>query len=181
VTGEIWKPIPGFVDSYEVSNLGMVRSLDRVVECLNRWGSISRKHLKGRILKPATNEGRHLFVSLGRGNQEFIHRLVLSAFVRPCGEGEECRHLDGNPANNRLENLAWGTRLENMADRKILGEENPPRGERSARATLTEAKVRHIRREMRSGRSYADIGREIGATRNAVRKVAVGSTWGWLA
>ncbi len=56
----------------------------------------------------------------------YVHQLVLEAFVGPCPSGLECRHLDGNPDNNQLENLRWGTRLENMADKKLHGTERPP-------------------------------------------------------
>lgn len=47
-----------------------------------------------------------------------VHRLVLLAFVGPCPEGMECRHLNGVRADCRLENLAWGTRDENVEDRR---------------------------------------------------------------
>lgn len=176
---EEWRPVPGF-DGYEASSAGRVRSLDRVVEQVNRWGTISRNRLAGKILKATAREDGRLVVALGRGNLDFVHRIVLTTFARPRRDGEECRHLDGNPQNNRIENLAWGTRNENMADRKRLGEEKPARGERSGRATLTEQDVHYIRAQVGMGRSYASIGRDIGATRNAVRSVAIGRTWGWL-
>jgi hypothetical protein len=51
-----------------------------------------------------------------RSNQ-FVHRLVLAAFVGPCPEGMEVRHLDGNPANTRLANLRYGTHSENELDK----------------------------------------------------------------
>lgn len=63
----------------------------------------------------------HMTVWLGRRWQRFVHRLVLEAFVGPCPEGMECRHLDGNPANNKLDNLKWGTRKENQDDSKRHG------------------------------------------------------------
>jgi len=44
------------------------------------------------------------------------HQLILFAFVGPMPLGMECRHLNGNPADNRLENLVWGTRQENVHD-----------------------------------------------------------------
>ena len=47
----------------------------------------------------------------------YVHRLVLEAFVGPCPEGMECRHLEGDTANNALSNLAWGTPQENAADK----------------------------------------------------------------
>ena len=48
-----------------------------------------------------------------------VHRLVLEAFVGPMPEAMETRHLDGNPANNCLDNLRYGTRAENEADKRL--------------------------------------------------------------
>jgi hypothetical protein len=50
------------------------------------------------------------------GQRQFIHRLVLETFVGPCPKGMMCRHLDGNPTNNNLNNLVWGTPSENQKD-----------------------------------------------------------------
>jgi len=177
---EEWRPIDGHEGAYEVSNQGRVRSLDREVERPNRWGSISIDKRKGRVLKAVSHQGGHLFVQLGRKNPHFVHRLVLAAFVRQRLDGEECRHLDGNPKNNRVENLAWGTRFENMADRKLLGEENPPRGTRNPRAKFAESDIHYIRQQTKLGRSFAQVARDIGASRAAVGKVAMGYTWSWL-
>lgn len=52
----------------------------------------------------------------GRQYRRSVHRLVLQAFVGPCPGGMECLHGDGNPRNNRLPNLRWGTRRENRVD-----------------------------------------------------------------
>jgi hypothetical protein len=67
-------------------------------------------------LEPTPQYWGHIAVRVGRIGYRFVHRLVLEAFVGPCPEGMECRHLDGDPANNRLENLRWGTHRENAAD-----------------------------------------------------------------
>lgn len=101
----------------------------------------------GRWLKPfrSGNTG-HLHVELcknGIPKAVYVHQLVLEAFVGSCPEGMECRHLDGNPKNNELENLCWGTRKENQADRKRHGTSNC--GERQGRVKLTECKVELIR------------------------------------
>lgn len=50
-----------------------------------------------------------------------VHRLVLEAFVGPCPDGMETRHRDGDPTNNRLSNLCWGTPAENAEDKKSQG------------------------------------------------------------
>ena len=74
-----------------------------------RYGEMKR-------LKPSAQKRGHLMVMLGRGTYRFVHRLVLEGFSGPCPRGCECRHIDGNPANNRISNLAWGSRSENQAD-----------------------------------------------------------------
>lgn len=99
---EIWKVIPGYEGRYEVSDQGRVKSY-----CRNR---------EGRLLKPGRMPGGHLSVALGRGDSQCVHKLVLLAFVGPAPDKHECCHNNGNPADNRLENLRWGTRRENILD-----------------------------------------------------------------
>ena len=117
---EEWRAVVGFEGSYEVSNLGRVRSLDRmlpwkrtlrtgtVVDCLRRHA--------GRILVPQAKEAGHLWVQLGRGEQVYVHHLVLEAFVGPAPAGTVCCHWDDVPAHNNLKNLRWDTRSANVAD-----------------------------------------------------------------
>lgn len=112
---ETWKPVPNYEGLYEVSNFGNVRSLDR--EIVGSDGVPQR--FKGQTMAQCSN-GSHFNVKLRSGHQRrevlYVHRLVLAAFVGPCPEGMEVRHLDGNPANNRLENLKYGTVSENRFD-----------------------------------------------------------------
>lgn len=74
------------------------------------------KYGQWRRLRPSPQYRGHMTVWMGREDQRFVHRLVLEAFVGPCPNGMECRHLDGDPSNNALDNLCWGTRLENHRD-----------------------------------------------------------------
>lgn len=111
---EIWKPAVGY-EGYEVSDHGQVRSLDRTI--YRKDGQT--RLCKGRALKPQKHSDGYLYVCLYREakpRKEYIHRLVLEAFTGPCPDGMECRHLDGNPENNRVSNLQWGTRSENILD-----------------------------------------------------------------
>lgn len=113
---EEWKPVVGYEGSYEVSRSGLVRSVPRTVH--RRNGSPMK--LQGRVLRPYTDwKGYELvnLLNMGAGKTTRVHRIVLAAFVGPCPEGHEALHRDGNPSNNRLENLRWGTSLENMADK----------------------------------------------------------------
>ena len=92
---------------------------------------------------------RRIRLCNGREQKLFlIHRLVLLAFVGPCPDGCECRHLDGDPTNNHLDNLCWGTLQENWEDRRRHGV--APQGERSGNAKLTDEQVRWLKHEYRS-------------------------------
>lgn len=112
---EEWRPVSGYEDAYEVSNHGRVRSLDR--ELPN--SATTTRFLSGRVLKHYVIRYGYHRVTLWKSNKSnriVVHKLVLEAFVGPKPEGMECRHLDGNPANNHLTNLVWGTSAENKKD-----------------------------------------------------------------
>lgn len=96
---EEWRAVPGY-EHYAVSTLGRVRS-PRCV--LSPW-RVGMGYRQVSLCRDARRKG---FT---------IHRLVLLAFVGPPAEGQVCRHLDGNPANNVLTNLAWGSLSENVMD-----------------------------------------------------------------
>jgi hypothetical protein len=109
---EIWRPLPEYEGSYEVSSLGRVRSLARI--------DSRGRRIRARLLSQWPHPTGHLYTKLSlNGNSRLckVHRLVLLAFVGPPPAGCEALHGDGNPANNRIENLSWGTRSENMYDR----------------------------------------------------------------
>ena len=116
-THERWLPVVGWDGYYEVSDLGRVRSVPRV-------GSDGRR-LKGRILRPRiipkTGYHRVCLSRAGKHYDLYIHRLVLEAHAEACPPGMEGRHWDGDPSNNRLSNLFWGTPSENQMDNVRLG------------------------------------------------------------
>jgi hypothetical protein len=93
-------------------------------------------------LKGVPARGGRLQVKIN-GRRHYLHRLVLLGFRGPCPPGMQGRHLDDNPTNNRVENLLWGTPLENAADKIRNG--GQVRGETHGRSKLTEAQVRRIR------------------------------------
>lgn len=108
---EAWRAVPGYEGTYEVSDLGRVRSLDRIKRDGRRW--------HGRMMRLIPHERGYLTVKLCRDNtcrMWFVHRLVLMAFVGEAPAGSEARHLDGDSSNAALANLAWGTHSENMLD-----------------------------------------------------------------
>jgi hypothetical protein len=105
---EEWRTIAGF-PLYEVSSLGRIRS----------W----HKGQGPRILRPGPDDKGYLTAVLfgpnGRATRK-VHRLVAEAFLGPKPKGLQTRHLDSNNQNNAAINLAYGTQLENMADRVAL-------------------------------------------------------------
>ena len=119
-------------------------------------------------MRKGSNNG-YPYVNLrknGTSNVVTIHTLVLETWVgpRPTIDGERActRHLNGIKTDNRVENLAWGTMKENMADKKLHGTENVVRGEDKYNAILTEAQVAGFKERMAAGEWYKDIANEIG-------------------
>lgn len=112
---EEWRPVPGYEGLYEVSFDGEIRSLDRVT--VSKVG-ISRK-FHGKTLAPREDADGYLEVNLYRGSKgktAKVHRVVCEAFHGVPSEGEVSLHYDDDPANNRADNLRWGTMSDNMYD-----------------------------------------------------------------
>lgn len=109
---ERWRPIPGYGDAYEVSDLGRVRSLTRqVAGRVGRDGTPSIRTVQGRILSPRVRKDGTLAVNLWELNdyvQVPVSRLVLEAFTgRRQPPGYDARNMDDDKANNKLSNLRW--------------------------------------------------------------------------
>lgn len=117
---ERWLPIVTYEGYYEVSDLGGVRSVDRTVRRID--GVVQT--IKGALLSPMTdNDGRRV-ISLYKNNKRTarkVHQLVLEAFVGPRPDGMEGCHNNGNPSDNRVENLRWDTPSNNSLDKQLHG------------------------------------------------------------
>ena len=135
---EAWVPIPGYEGIYEVSDLGRVRSVDRLDS------SGHRRH--GRPMNQSLVGCGYPRVTLTKNGLEKgrkVHQLVLAAFLGPPREGMVARHKNGNPRDNRLVNLCWGSPKENAADRLAHG--RTYQGELHYNAKLTAVQVLEIR------------------------------------
>lgn len=129
---EEWRDIVDYRDYYQVSNYGNVR------------------HVRNGILKltKRNKQAEYLCVHLsinGKSKVLSVHRLVATAFLGKPPVDHEVRHLDGNPRNNYLNNLIWGTKKENRRDRSLHGRDNLPFGESASWSKLTEKNVKFIR------------------------------------
>lgn len=111
---EIWRDIRGYEGSYQVSNLGRVRSLDRTE--IDACGRVVI--YRGKVLRGTPNSSGYLRVELKGARRErwFVHRLVALYFVenpKPT-EYTVVNHIDNNFHNNNASNLEWTTQYGNM-------------------------------------------------------------------
>lgn len=167
---ERWRPVLGFEGLYEVSSLGRVRSVARWVAARD-----GRRLVEGRVLTPSLGE-YYLSVQLSDGvrvRHTHVHRIVAEAFV--LGSGAVVRHLDGNPANNLPANLAWGSYLDNEADKARHG--RVPKGLTHPRAVLTVEQVKSIRVLHARGHSQLKISAALGLNRGVVGCVVRGESY----
>lgn len=109
---ENWREIPGYEGLYEVSDIGNVRSICRVVHYANG----STRTIQGKVLTKNLSNGYHA-VTLSRNNSQkifLVHRLVALLFLGSPKSNEVVNHKDGNKTNNAAINLEWCTQKENV-------------------------------------------------------------------
>lgn len=166
---EIWKPIPITRGLYEVSDQGNVRSY---------WSANGFLSHEPRPIKPAPSSNGYLGVAVGLfGDRKThtVHRCVLAAFVGPCPKGTEVAHLDGNKANNRLDNLRYVSRSENHLHKRAHG--TMYCGEKHHRSKLTAEQVKRIRQLHGDGFGSTTIGRMYGIARQHVQYIVRRKIW----
>ena len=111
---ETWLPVVGWEGFYEVSDMGNVRSVARVIQ-----RSTAPQYVRERVLRAPAGTHGYPRVNLSRNGaprQFLVHRLVLEAFVGLPPDGLEALHGNGVRSDCRLSNLRWGTSAENKAD-----------------------------------------------------------------
>ena len=166
---ELWKPVVGNESRYEVSSNGIIRNKK------------TQKSVWYRITKFGYCYIR-LYVDGGKSKNYMVHRIVMAAFVGPIPHKHDVDHVNGVKTDNRVENLEYVTRSENirrsyaMGIRSVAGSKNP-------RATLTESEVLQIKSLLKKVKSkeiditLRRIGGMFGVTRDTVKNINCGRTW----
>lgn len=166
---EEWRPVVGYEDAYEVSNLGRIR---RAI-----GGTATHA---GKVLSWSGTAGqRYTQVGLchnGTVAHVKIHKLVAEAFCDR-GDGQtEINHKDGDRKNNRADNLEWCTRQDNV--KHALAHDLVIFGERSKQAKLTEKDASEIARLIAyTDTTYASIAKTYGVSESTIRTLARKQSW----
>jgi len=174
---EIWKDIQDYENRYQVSNLGRIKSLERIVILRNGW--IPKQKRKERILKNAVNPNGYMITTLYKLNKRktcTIHRLVLMAFI---GKSNlECNHKNGIKTDNRLENLEYCTPSENIQHAIKIGLRREKFGEDAKYSKLTEKQVLEIRKLYKTGKfTQKEIAKNYDITSENIGYIVNRKTW----
>jgi hypothetical protein len=117
---EVWRDVVGYEGYYKVSNLGKVKSLDRIVTNPARGNDMK---LKGRILSLCFSRKNYNCVNLynGEGGKtKAVHRLVAEAFIPNPFNKPFIDHINTIRTDNRVQNLRWVTSKENCHNELTL-------------------------------------------------------------
>lgn len=173
-----WRYVEGVV-GYQVSNCGQIRS---------RWkkgGDVRSGSSLGntwRILKCSKHKHGYRLLHMKVGSAiiaTWVHRIVAVAFHgTPPTDKTEVRHIDGNPENNRANNLKWGTHLENMRDIDRHGRRK--RGETLSQTKVTNAQAIEIVRRASAGELQKHLAIEFGVAPVTISRMVRGVKWSMI-
>lgn len=177
---EVWKSVIGYEGIYEVSNSGRVRSVD----CFktNSLGYV--RFVKGREIFGAIDQDgyRKVLLYSNQGDWKkrkafFVHSLVLTAFRGARPEKSISRHLDGNPSNNYLANLKWGTATQNCEDRDKHGRTYcHPKGDKHPQASLTKSQSEKIKK-LKGKFTQEELAKKYGVSRITIHRIWSGKRY----
>lgn len=176
VANEEWRPIPG-LHGYDASSLGRIRSW--WVRDVGGPKGARVLGLHPKALRATQGRGGYFRLIVGRGEHRAmrtVHCMVLEAFSGPRPLGKVACHNDGDPSNNRPDNLRWDTPAANTADMMRHGKHDPHRGASQKTAKLSDNLVREIRSS--SGKiSQGAWAEKIGCSPALIGQVRRGEKW----
>ena len=185
---EIWKDVVGYEGLYEVSNLGRVKSVARIIykDYRNSKTAVIKgiaKQKRGEvIMQPFLKKTGYYTVSLTKDHKKktrMIHQLVAKAFIpNPLGK-EMINHIDCNTQNNRVENLEWATNSENQLHAIAHGLKTDI-GVNHNLSRLNEEDVRFIREHYKFRDTVYNtrtLGETFGVSSSVISAIVLGKTY----
>jgi hypothetical protein len=170
---EIWKDIPGWVGSYQASNTGKIKSLDKTIK--SRRGSYLKT---GRILKESLCNNGYFQVDLsnkGKRKKSLVHRLVLKAFK---GDFEMViNHMNCIKTDNRIENIEYTTQKENIQHSIKNGLQKRRYGESTGSNKLKTEQVNEIKKLLKANKKQKDIAKSYNVCEATISDIKNNKTW----
>lgn len=177
---EQWRAIEGYQSVYEVSNLGRIKSCAKWLAFTSKRGRRCVRRTAPKFLALQTLPAGYRIVQLHLDGQRVartVHSLVAAAFIGSRPEKYDIAHYDGNPANNRADNLRYATRRENHRDKIRHG--THAHGSRIKQAKLREQHIPTIR-GYRGRLSAAVVGALYGVSPGTIERVWRGVSWRYV-
>jgi len=170
---EIWKKLPGW-EYYEVSDLGQVKSTDRI----NLLIDGRKRKEKGKLMTQHPDKDGYLKVHLSGSKRCSIgvHILVALTFHDNPENKPQVNHKNTIKSDNRADNLEWNTNKENINHALSMGIKLGPKPENAAGVILTKEKVLEIR-ELRKTKMLKDIAKMYGITAQTVCDIIKRRSW----
>ena len=168
---ETWKEINGFNGRYLISNLGNVKSID--------WPNTLGRVIKGKMLKTQMEGNGYLQVGLITGQKQIrylVHRIVAHAFIPKIDGKTFVNHKNGIKTDNRVENLEWVTRSENIKHAFKIGLQCN-KGENHPSNKLKELQVIEIRSKHSQGVSAYKLSKEYGISYTQAKDIVKKRSW----
>lgn len=169
---EIWKDITGFEGLYQVSDLGRIKSLDRITKNYHSGD----RYEKGKYLKPGNSHSGYKLIVLHKNgiSRTFrLHRIVAQHFIDNHNNKPQINHKDGIKSNNAISNLEWCTAKENISHAF-------KNGLRSGydRAILSDADVIYIKTHyVRLKVTASYFARKFNVSESCIRHIISGKNW----
>ena len=163
----IWKKInlPD-CDYYMVSNLGQIKSIDRV----DNLGRIR----KGRIIKPSKCSNGYLFFSVfknGKREIKRVHVCVANAFIKKNKNKIYVNHIDGLKTNNDVKNLEWVTPSQNQIHAYKIGLKKQPKGYNHSNSKINESILKEIKLMLKEGNTQQYIADKFKISQSTISKI----------
>lgn len=173
---EIWKDIIGYEGMYQISNLGRVKSLSRVIQKKSGSTGISKE----KIMASADNQGyRIIYLHKDAQKEKFtIHRLVATAFICNTENKTDINHINGIKSDNSIYNLEWVTKSENTLHAYRTGLKKSLKGSDNPMSKLTEVNVIDIKFKYRNGgHSYRTLSVLYNVDKALIARIIKGISW----